>query len=55
MENMATTKTKERRQSVKTEKQNKDSVQKLKSAFTLFREKYPNGVGEIIDMRAVLR
>ena len=26
-----------------------------KSAFTLFREKYPNGAGEIIDMRAVLR
>ena len=26
-----------------------------KSAFTLFREKYPNGVGEIVDMRAVLR
>ena len=26
-----------------------------KSAFILFREKYPNGVGEIIDMRAVLR
>jgi hypothetical protein len=28
---------------------------KKKSAFTLFREKYPNGVGEIIDMKAVLR
>jgi len=26
-----------------------------KSAFMLFREKYPNGIGEIIDMRAVLR
>ena len=29
--------------------------EKKKSAFTLFREKYPNGVGEIIDMRAVLK
>jgi len=29
--------------------------EKKKSSFTLFREKYPNGVGEIIDMRAVLR
>jgi hypothetical protein len=29
--------------------------EKGKSAFTLFREKYPTGVGEIIDRRAVLR
>jgi hypothetical protein len=35
--------------------QNKVMDQKPKSKFTLFREKYPNGVGEIIDMRAVLR
>jgi hypothetical protein len=28
---------------------------KPKSAFTLFWEKYPDGAGEIIDMRAVLR
>jgi hypothetical protein len=36
---------------------NKDDVTeyKKKSAFTLFWEKYPNGAGEIIDMRAVLK
>jgi hypothetical protein len=38
----------------KSEKKN-DAVQKKKSAFTLFWEKYPNGVGEIVNMRAVLR
>jgi len=26
-----------------------------KSKFTLFREKYPEGIGEIVNMRAVLR
>lgn len=31
------------------------SGEKRKSAFTLFWEKYPNGAGEIKDMRAVLR
>jgi hypothetical protein len=29
--------------------------QKKKSTYTLFREKYPNGIGEIVNMRAVLR
>jgi hypothetical protein len=29
--------------------------EKQKSTFTLFREKYPNGIGTIINMRAVLR
>lgn len=36
-------------------KQNGDSEQKPKSKFTLFREKYPEGIGEIVNMRAVLR
>ncbi|MDR0567537.1 MAG: hypothetical protein LBG47_11000 [Prevotellaceae bacterium] len=31
------------------------SAKKPKSAYTMFREKYPNGIGEIINMRAVLR
>jgi hypothetical protein len=26
-----------------------------KSTYTLFREKHPNGIGEIVNMRAVLR
>ena len=48
---MITTKTKN-----KSGFKNKETrEEKRKSAFTLFREKYPNGVGEIIDMRAVLR
>jgi hypothetical protein len=38
----------------KSEKKNDAALQKKKSAFTLFWEKYPNGVGEIVDMRAVL-
>jgi hypothetical protein len=29
--------------------------EKPKSAYTLFREKYPNGIGDIVNMRAVLR
>jgi len=45
----------EKKQIVKPEKGSKATPKKRKSAFTLFREKYPNGVGEIIDMRAVLR
>ena len=36
-------------------KEIKTKEEKRKSAFTLFREKYPNGVGEIVDMRAVLK
>jgi hypothetical protein len=35
--------------------QNGGSKQKPKSKFTLFREKYPEGIGEIVNMRAVLR
>jgi hypothetical protein len=38
----------------KTEKQEKKQ-EKPKSTYTLFREKYPNGIGEIVNMRAVLR
>ena len=47
--------TKSKKQTEKSEKEKENRKQKEKSAFTLFREKYPNGVGEIIDMRAVLR
>ena len=47
---MVTTETKTKPGSKKETKKSKK-----KSAFTLFREKYPNGVGEIVDMRAVLR
>lgn len=46
---------KSKKQTEKSEKEKGNRKQKEKSAFTLFREKYPNGVGEIIDMRAVLR
>ena len=45
--------TKIKKKSGSREKETKE--EKRKSAFTLFREKYPNGVGEIVDMRAVLR
>jgi hypothetical protein len=30
-------------------------AEKPKSAYTLFREKHPNGIGDIVNMRAVLR
>ena len=30
-------------------------VEKPKSKTTLFREKYPEGIGYIVNMRAVLR
>jgi hypothetical protein len=47
-------KTKEKEQ--KTKKSSvAQSDEKKKSAFALFWEKYPNGAGEIIDMRAVLQ
>jgi len=36
-------------------RQNGTPEQKPKSKFTLFREKYPDGIGEIVNMRAVLR
>ena len=52
---METTKAKGKKQSVKSEKQNNASAQKLKSKTALFREKYPEGIGEIVNMRAVLR
>ncbi|MDR0573020.1 MAG: hypothetical protein LBG96_03140 [Tannerella sp.] len=30
-------------------------AEKPKSAYTMFREKHPDGIGEIVNMRAVLR
>ena len=48
-------KTKSKKQLVESEKQNKTEEQKPKSKFTLWREKYPEGIGEIVNMRAVLR
>ena len=50
--------TKGKRQSVKSEKQNNVPKRKMKSAFTLFREKYPDGYAggcDIVNMKAVLR
>ena len=49
--------TKRKKQTVKTEKENKAAKQKPKSKITLFWEKYyPDGSkGEIINMRAVLK
>jgi hypothetical protein len=47
-------KTKEKEQKKK-KLSDAQSDAKKKSAFTLFWEKYPNGAGEIIDMRAVLQ
>ena len=43
--------TKDKRQVVK----NDIKGQTPKSKITLFREKYPEGIGEIVNMRAVLR
>jgi len=48
-------KTKGRKQTEKSKKESKIEEQKPKSKFTLFREKYPEGIGEIVNMRAVLR
>ena len=39
----------------KVKKQNETKEQKPKSKTTLFREKYPEGVGYIVNMKAVLR
>ena len=39
----------------KSEKQSNVVEHKPKSKFTLWREKYPEGIGEIVNMRAVLR
>ena len=36
-------------------KQKKVSEQKPKSKTTLFREKYPEGIGYIVNMKAVLK
>jgi hypothetical protein len=47
--------TKNKKQTVKTEKQNKVLEQRPKSRFTLWREKHPEGIGEIVNMRAVLK
>jgi hypothetical protein len=30
-------------------------AEKPNSAYTLFRERHPNGIGDIVNMRAVLR
>jgi hypothetical protein len=37
------------------EKQSETTEQRPKSKTTLFREKYPEGIGYIVNMRAVLR
>jgi hypothetical protein len=34
---------------------NQSNFAACKSTYTLFREKHPNGIGEIVNMRAVLR
>ena len=47
--------TRSKKQTEKVEKENKVTEQKPKSKFTLFREKYPEGIGEIVNMRAVLK
>jgi hypothetical protein len=47
--------TNSKKQTAKSEQQNKAEEQKPKSKFTLFREKYPEGIGEIVNMRAVLK
>jgi len=41
--------------SEQSEKIEKATVEKPKSKITLFWEKYPNGILEIVDMRAVLK
>jgi len=54
--NIMTTRSKKQVEKVeKSEKENKAIEQKPKSAYTLFREKYPEGIGEIVNMRAVLK
>ena len=47
--------TKRKKKTVKSEQENKVSEQKPKSKTTLFREKYPEGIGYIVNMKAVLR
>ena len=48
-------KTKNSKNTAKVKKQNEAEEQKPKSKTTLFREKYPEGIGYIVNMRAVLR
>ncbi|MDR1610960.1 MAG: hypothetical protein LBS08_05585 [Candidatus Symbiothrix sp.] len=49
------TKVKKRTHVGEPKKQSNVMKQKPKSTYTLFREKHPNGIGEIVNMRAVLR
>jgi len=49
---METTK---KKSSARVDKKNESPEQKPKSKTTLFREKYPEGIGYIVNMRAVLR
>ena len=45
-----------KKQTVKSRKRDEGTEQKPKSKFTLWREKYPQGLdGTIINMRAVLK
>ena len=44
-----------KKQSAKPAKTNGDAQQKPKSKIMQFREKYPEGIGYIVNMRAVLR
>jgi len=49
-------KTKTGKNTAKVKKQNEAvAEQRPKSKTTLFREKYPEGIGYIVNMRAVLR
>ena len=47
--------TKEKKQAIKCRQQNSSAEQKPKSKIMQFREKYPDGIGYIVNMRAVLR
>jgi hypothetical protein len=47
--------TKTASKAVKGEKKSEVTEKRPKSKTTLFREKYPEGVGSIVNMRAVLR
>jgi hypothetical protein len=47
--------TKTKKRTGKIEKQNEVLGQKPKSKIMLAREKYPEGIGYIVNMRAVLR
>jgi len=47
--------TKKKKNIVRSGKKTESPEQKPKSKTTLFREKYPEGIGYIVNMRAVLR